>query len=194
MKPILKTAYAVLIACGLVVSYGNAAHAQDAGAPEVVAVDANVDAGADTKVTPAAPAAPDTTKGAPPAPPSDDLSVLRKAYDGIVHGDNKWRALAVFLLIGFVFMTRRYGGTPIPVINYPFLPPKLYAWFTTDRGGVVLVFMLASMGALGHALAADIAWSFVLVENAVMIGISAAGAYVMARRLANPPDKKEGGS
>lgn len=193
MKPIFKYACAALVAVGLFVSAVNTAQADDAGVPVLVdAADAGpVDAG------PAAlPAPPKEAAPLPPlpAPPSDELSTIRKAYDGVVHGDNKWRALAALLLVGMVYMTRRYGGSPIPVVNKPFLPPGVYAWFCTDRGGVALVFLMASMGALGHALAADVAITFVVVENAVMIGVSAAGTYVMARRLAAPADKKEGSS
>lgn len=193
MKPIFKYACTALVAVGLFVSAVNTAQADDAGVPVLVdAADAGpVDAG------PAAlPAPPKEAAPLPPlpAPPSDELSTIRKAYDGVVHGDNKWRALAALLLVGMVYMTRRYGGSPIPVVNKPFLPPGVYAWFCTDRGGVALVFLMASMGALGHALAADVSITFVVVENAVMVGVSAAGTYVMARRLAAPPDKKEGSS
>jgi len=179
----------MLVVVGLLVSTGNAAQAQDAGVPSVVEI---VDAGV------AVDAGPATASPAPGAletfPSSDaaEMSMIRAAYYGVVHGDNKWRALATLILIGLVYMTRRFGGTPMPVINKPFLPPTLYAWFSTDRGGVVLVFLLAVMGALGHALAADVLLTIAVVENAVMVGVSAAGTYVMARRLASPADKKTG--
>jgi hypothetical protein len=199
MKSIAKFACAALVAMGLVVSTGNTARADDAGVPVLVeTVDAGtapVDAGVAL-----ADAGPGTASPAPselptfPPPSGDEMSTLRQAYYGVVHGDNKWRALAALLLVGMVYMTRRYGGSPIPVLNKPFLPPGLYAWFSTDRGGVALVFLMASMGALGHALAADVVITFVAVENAFMVGVSAAGAYVMARRLAAPADKKEGSS
>jgi hypothetical protein len=197
MKSIAKYAWTALVTVGLLVSTGNVARAEDAGLPAVVAVvDAgipSVDAGAVSVDTGPATAPPATIPTFPP-PPGDEMSTLRQAYYGVAHGDNKWRALAALLLVGMVYMTRRYGGSPIPVLNKPFLPPRVYAWFCTDRGGVALVFLMASMGALGHALAADVVISFVVVENAIMVGVSAAGAYVMARRLAAPADKKEGTS
>jgi hypothetical protein len=194
MKPFTNYVCALLTVVGLLVSTGNAAQAQDAGISAVVEVADTappvVDAGSNPVTASPAP----SELPAFPPPAGDEMSVIRQAYYGIVHGDNKWRALAALLLVVMVFMTRRYGGTPIPLINKPFLPPALHAWFSTDRGGVVLVFLMASVGAFGHALAADVTVSFVLVENFVMVGVSAAGAYVMARRLASPPDKKEGSS
>lgn len=194
MKSIVKYACAVLVTVGLLVSTGNTVQAQDAGAPAVTTV---TDAG-----MPLADASPDLATASPapatlptyPPPDADDMSMLRKAYYGVTQGDNKWRALAALILIGMVYMTRRYGGTPLPVLNVPFMPPRLYAWFCTDRGGVALTFLMASLGALGHALAADVVLSYVVFENAVMVGVSAAGTYVMARRLASPADKKEGSS
>lgn len=192
MKSIVKYACTTLVVMGFLVSTGNTAQADDAGVPTLVET---VDAGAVS-----VDAGPDTASPAPaelptlPPPTGDEMSTVRQAYYGVVHGDNKWRAFAALLLIGMVYMTRRYGGSPIPVLNKPFLPQRVYAWFCTDRGGVALVFLMASMGALGHALAADVVITFVVVENAVMVGVSAAGAYVMARRLAAPADKKEGSS
>ena len=199
MKSITKFACTVLVAVGLVVYTENVARADDAGVPVLeVTVDAGV-ASVDAGVA-LADAGPVTASPTPsrlptfPSPSGDEMSTIRQAYYGVVHGVNKWRAFAALLLVSMVYMTRRYGGSPIPVLNKPFLPPRLYAWFSTDRGGVALVFLMASLGAFGHAMAADVIITFVVVENAFMVGVSAAGAYVMARRLAAPSDKKEGSS
>ena len=141
----------------------------DAGPPEVGAASAE----------PAA-AAPAPASAATP----DDSDVLADQLRDVLAGDNLGRAIASVMLIGLVFVVRKYGTSGLPIVGWRFLP----SWFGTDRGGVALTFALAVAGAIGHALAADAPVDFKLFESALLVGLTAIGGYVGLRRLWKPKD------
>ena len=118
-----------------------------------------------------------------------DSDLVRDQFALVLAGDNIARAIAIILLIGLVYVVRRWGRAELPVVGWKLLP----AWFATDRGGVVITLALSFLGAIGHALAASSPVNVELFEAAVLTAVGAAGGYVAIRRMLWPPDKAAAG-
>lgn len=142
-----------------------AAYAQ--GAAEVAPPDASV------AVTP------DGLAGSPsvaPDPDDDPGGFIAEAFDA-VRSKNGWMigsVLVVLLSWALRFGVRKRTG--------------FLAWFNTDRGGVTLTAIVATLGGFAHATAAGTSpgWPFLLEVLEVWLG--AIGMYVAARRLVTPKD------
>lgn len=134
-------------------------------------------------VAAAEPGAGPATVAPAPAPPSAPAAVIDPAKDpgGFVEqlaaaarrGD--YRMLVAGVLIGVAWLLRRYGAGLAP-------------WLATDRGGAALALVLGVLGALGTALAAGAPVGLGLVVNGVSLGLTAAGGWVVVRRLLWPKD------
>lgn len=125
--------------------------------------------------------------GTEPPPPiiQSDEGVLVDAIGDVIRGDGLGRAVAVIALVGLVWLVRRFGpAMTVPIVGWRLLP----AWFSTDRGGVVLTFSMAFLGAIGHAVAADVAVNLGLFWSALLVALTAIGGYAGARRLLWPKD------
>ena len=115
-----------------------------------------------------------------------DEDILREQFENALHGKSRGRAIAVLFVVGFVYVARRFGTREMTLLGYTFrLLPQ---WFDTDRGGVALAFLTSAGGAIGNAMAADVPITPELFEAAFWVGVAAAGAYVVARRLHQPKD------
>lgn len=138
-------------------------HARAQGAAEVAPMDASVEL-----VAPVPTVAPD--------PGDDPGGFISEAFDA-VRSKNGWMigsVLVVLLSWGLRFGVRRRTG--------------FLAWFGTDRGGVALTAIVATLGGFAHATAAGTSpgWPFLLEVIEVWLG--AIGMYVAARRLVRPKD------
>lgn len=116
--------------------------------------------------------------GAAALDPADDpggavTSVLNAAKGG------QWRLLAGLLLSLLVWGARSYGSKWVP-------------WLKTDRGGAALVLALALLGGLATVLSGDSTLSFGTLANALSMAFSAAGGWVVAKKLLAPSDKAVG--
>ena len=113
---------------------------------------------------------------AAPADPAKDLEGWAKAtYAAVKAG--KWLAVAGFVLMGAVLITRRFGG-------------EVWPWLKTDRGGVAATLALSFFGALAHSLAADTGPSWSTLLAALGVAWAASGGWSQIKRLIKPPDKQ----
>lgn len=98
-------------------------------------------------------------------------SILKNAKE------SRWVLVAGSVISLLVFGIRRWGKKALP-------------WFSTDRGGVVLVFVSSVAGGLVTSLAdgQPLGWSTVLVV--LEIGFLAIGGYHGLKSFLFPKDKK----
>lgn len=106
----------------------------------------------------------------PEADPGGFLHALFAAARG-----GQWRLLAAALLIGLVYLARRFAGKAIPYLR-------------TDRGGVILTLTLGILAGIATALGTAAPFSASLILGGVLTGMTAAGGWVMLRRLISPKD------
>jgi len=66
-------------------------------------------------------------------------------------------------------------------------------WFSGDRGGVLFLFLLSFLGALGTSLAAQAPIDLTMVASALQISVLAAGGYTAVKRLVAPKDATAAG-
>ena len=138
-------------------------HARAQGAAEVAPMDASVEL-----VAPVPTVAPD--------PGDDPGGFISEAFDA-VRSKNGWMigsVLVVLLSWALRFGVRRRTG--------------FLAWFATDRGGVILTAIVATLGGVAHATAAGHAPGWPLLLDAAEVWLVAIGMYVAARRLMRPKD------
>lgn len=136
----------------------------------VFASDAGIDAGsalqdAGSASAPAAPvAAPTPAADASPAPDpeSDTGGFLKAIYDAATSG--KWKVLAGLVLVGLVFLTRKW------------IAPRV-KWFSTKLGGATLALLLSLGATFGLALASGAALSIGMALSALSTAVTAAGLW-----------------
>lgn len=158
-----------------------------------------LDAGPDTVADPAPAPAPDGDAAEPESPasepdadadgaeevPDDAVGLLERAYRAVTSGD--WSGLggAVLLLIAMVATQRKFLGG---VIDF----------FATDRGGVVLVFLNAFGGALGHSLLVEVSGGDMKLGAALLaalgVAIGAIGGYTGVKKFLWPKDAAGAGA
>lgn len=139
----------------------------DAGPAGARAEDAGIDAGPDNGIvtSPSVAGLPDLDKD----PGGFAAHLLAAARGG------QWRVLAALMLVAVVWLARRFGARAVP-------------WLATDRGGVLLVLLLALVGGVATALADSAAISFGLLVNSVSMALTAAGGWAMVKKLLAPGD------
>lgn len=104
--------------------------------------------------------------------PDNEVDAIKRAYAAIQNND--WRSFAALVLILITLVVRRFEA-------------KLPGWFRGDRGGVVLVFVLALLGTAGSAALAGASFaSLGLYGNALVLALQAIGGYVGIKRLLWP--------
>lgn len=133
------------------------------------------------KPTPTEPAPKDGTAQGGQSAGSEARSDARLAYDAIVKGE-AWIAAGALLSIGVLFL-RYYRTNPLPLIGRRVPLP---GWFTTDRGGVTMVLGLAFLGAVAHALKADVPINLTTLEGAGKVALGAIGGYAGLKKLFFP--------
>lgn len=100
----------------------------------------------------------------------DDPSAFFNAVVAAIQG-GQWRAVAVLGVIALVWVAKRYGSR-----YWPFLG--------TSRGGALLALAAGLVSTFAPAIFAGTPFSLKLVLDAVMLGVTAAGGWVVVRRLA----------
>jgi len=99
------------------------------------------------------------------------------------HVENgNWRALAALGVVAIVFAIRTWLLAPAVLGRF-----KALAWFKSDKGGVALNFLIASLGGVGNALAAHAPITVKLLITSAVNACIAAGVFVSIKRLAGLP-------
>ena len=99
------------------------------------------------------------------------------------HVENgNWRALAALGVLAIVFAIRTWVLHPGALGRF-----KALAWFKSDKGGVALNFLVASLGGIGNALAAHAQVTGKLLLTSAVNACIAAGVFVSIKRLAGRP-------
>ena len=109
--------------------------------------------------------------------PSVDPSALLQLFLAKVQVGN-WKAIAALVAIGAVWALRKFGGRYIPFLK-------------TDRGGTLLTLATGITGGLGHALLVDAPITAELLTDGLAVGVTAAGGYVVVKRILWPSDVKK---
>ena len=110
-------------------------------------------------------------------PGAMDPSVLIQLFFAKVQAGN-WKAVAAIAAIGIVWALRKFGGRYIPFLK-------------TDRGGTLLTLATGITGGLGHALLVDAPITAELLTDGLAVGVTAAGGYVVVKRILWPSDVKK---
>jgi len=100
----------------------------------------------------------------------DDPNAFFGAIVTAVQG-GQWRVVAVLAVVALVWAAKRWGST-----YWPFLG--------TSRGGALLALAAGLVSTLGPALVAGTPFSLKLLLDALLLGVTAAGGWVVVRRLA----------
>jgi hypothetical protein len=169
LSSILLT-FSIIALCAATTAYA----AEDAG-PEIAADSGPAETAESRPELAGGTATPANTVPAdspPNQPASDPLTTLGKLVDSVRGG--QWRHAASLALILVMLALGKVRG-------------KL-KWFKGDRGGAVLVGILALAGALSTALASDAALDWRLFLGAAGVMWTAVGGYTWAKRLIWPKD------
>lgn len=85
--------------------------------------------------------------------------------------DRNWALLASCLVVGSVWLARRYGG-------------ELWPWLRTDKGGAVLSLTVAWAGGISQALAAgEPVIDPGLLISALGVAATASGGWTLGKKL-----------
>jgi len=157
----------LILATGITLAaVGAASGAEDAGTG-TGPVPAWVGEAEDTATTTASVETP-----APPTVEEDPMGAVERLIGHVRAGE--WRMVAA-LILAFVMLALAKVRDRI-------------RWFKGDRGGAVLVMLLALGGALSAALATDAAVDWRLFLGAVGVAWTAAGGFTWFKRLIWPKD------
>ncbi|RJS14607.1 hypothetical protein DRW03_34580 [Corallococcus sp. H22C18031201] len=100
--------------------------------------------------------------------PEQFEAFARMLFDAVT-GRNYALAAALVVVV-LVYLLRKFGGMFVP-------------WFSTDRGGAVLVLGVSLAGAVANALAAGAPFSLGLMLTALKVALTAAGGFTLVKRL-----------
>ena len=106
-------------------------------------------------------------QGVPPSP--DDLSAFFKAVVDAVQG-GQWRVVAVLGVVALVWAAKKFGAKWLPVL-------------ATSRGGALLAVLGGIVSTFAPALLSGTPFTLKLALDALLLGITAAGGWVVVRRL-----------
>lgn len=110
--------------------------------------------------------------------PSNASVYAKSIYTAVTTGN--WRGAAALLLIGLVWMIRKYGADLWPSV-------------TTDRGGAMLSLSIAVLGSVANALAGGVlTWG--TIYHGVVTGIWAAGGFNLFTRIVTPDNNVKASS
>ena len=99
----------------------------------------------------------------------DELEQLPALVFKAAH-DRNWALLAACLVLGVVWLVRRYGEAWVP-------------WLGTDRGGACVSLAVAWGGGVAHALAAGEPIDGQLVVSALGVALTASGGWTVGKKL-----------
>ncbi len=91
--------------------------------------------------------------------------------------DGHWWLFAAIVVSALVWLLRSYGEKFIP-------------WLGTDRGGAVLVLSTGILGSLAALILAGDEVGLELLIEGLKVGFTAAGGYVVIKKILKPGDKK----
>lgn len=114
-----------------------------------------------------------TSPSAVAAAPDDAGGIVTNLYEA--GKSRNYRALAAALCSLVVLLMRRWGA-------------GLFKPLGTDRGGALLALVVGVAGAFATALAAGAPLGFGLVYDGLVMGVTAAGGFVVLKRLVAPRD------
>lgn len=100
--------------------------------------------------------------------PSDMEAFARLAFEAVTQ--RNWALVAALAVIAIVYVLRRFGGT-----RFPFL--------RTDRGGALLVLLVALAGAVGNVLLAGTPFTVAVLVHVLVVALSAAGGFNLLKKL-----------
>lgn len=98
----------------------------------------------------------------PPTPDTDAAAWVKALYTAVT--SKEWSVVAGFVLVGLVYVARRW------LLGW-------VAWFKTPFGGLVLAFSMSLAATMGIALAAGTKPSLSLVATALSTAAAAAGVW-----------------
>lgn len=166
----MKWILSIAISLAVLASY-NPLYAADAGPKasdggEAISLDAGV-------------ASVETADPTPVQEATDDpLGTVASLVKAVRSGD--WRMVAALALALVMLVLGKVRGK--------------VKWFRGDRGGVVLVFFLATAGMLSTTLAAGMDVDLKMGTTALSAGLMAIGGYVGIKKLLWPSDGEDSGS
>lgn len=99
----------------------------------------------------------------------DDYQQLAAVIFEAVKSGN-WALVACAVLIGLVWLIRKYGSERIPFLQ-------------TDAGGALLVLVLGPLGAVMNMLAAGQKFDVALLATGLKMGFVAAGGYATVKKI-----------
>lgn len=114
------------------------------------------------------------TPSQPIDPGQDFLSFVRLCFNAAKNGE--WKLVPILLIIGIVWALRKWGAM-IPVIG---------SWLTTDRGGAILALLAGVFGVIGAGLISGASWSFTLIRDGILLGVTAAGGWSVLKKILGP--------
>jgi hypothetical protein len=100
----------------------------------------------------------------------DDPGAFFTAIVAAIQG-GQWRVVAVLGVVALVWAAKRYGS-------------KWWPFLGTSRGGALLALVAGVVSTFGPALVAGTPFSVKLLLDALLLGVTAAGGWVVVRRLA----------
>jgi hypothetical protein len=107
----------------------------------------------------------------------DDMSGVTGTITKAIDTSN-WRVVATAALLFLIWVLRAIGA-------------KFWKFIGTDRGGALLALISGVLVALINGWASGKTFSITWVIQGIEMGVSAAGGWVVAKRLISPTDKKE---
>lgn len=106
-----------------------------------------------------------------PDPSNDPVAFIGLLVDAAQGGH--WRLAAALLLIGLIYLLRRYGGRV----------PRLGPWMQTDRGGAIMALVMGVGGGLAAALFSGRPITIYLIVDAISVGLTAAGGWAIGKKI-----------
>ena len=106
----------------------------------------------------------------------DDMSGVTGTITKAIDTSN-WRVVATAALLFLIWVLRAIGA-------------KFWKFIGTDRGGALLALVSGVLVALINGWASGKTFSITWVIQGIEMGVSAAGGWVVAKRLISPSDKK----
>ncbi len=119
------------------------------------------------------------------APQEQDALALLNLIVSAARGRN-WALLGALVLSLLVWAVRKFASR-VAVAFAGKLLGRAAAWLTTDRGGALLALLAGIASALAVAFASGFSWGLLL--DGVVAGVTAAGGYAVVRKLCFPSGK-----